>query len=124
MATPQEKLAESLEALHALQGRGVVAIRSADLSRTHRERLLANGFLKEVIKGWYIASRPDETPGDSTPFCAKSPSTMVANAAKSRSSGAPPAANPRYPPTMLMPDFGRIEAFRSSKLTPLPWSGR
>ena len=66
MATPQEKLAESLEALHELHGRGVVAIRSRDLSRTHRERLLAAGFLKEVIKGWYILSRPDEAPGDST----------------------------------------------------------
>ena len=33
MATPQEKLAESLEALRKLQDRGVVAIRAADLSR-------------------------------------------------------------------------------------------
>jgi hypothetical protein len=70
MATPQEKLAESLQALHELQGRGVTAIRSRDLSRTHRERLLASGFLREVIKGWYIASRPDETPGDSTAWYA------------------------------------------------------
>jgi hypothetical protein len=70
MATPQEKLADSLEALHELQGRGVVAIRSRGLSRTHRERLLAGGFLKEVIKGWYIPSRPDEAAGDSTPWYA------------------------------------------------------
>ena len=70
MATPKEKLAESLEALHELQGRGGVAIRSRDLSRTHRERLLASGFLKEVIKGWYIPSRPDEPPGDSTAWYA------------------------------------------------------
>jgi len=66
MATPQEKLAESLEVLHALQGRGAVAIRSADLSRTHRERLLQNGWLREVIKGWYIPAQPEEAPGDST----------------------------------------------------------
>jgi hypothetical protein len=70
MATPQERLAESLEALHELQGRGVIAIRSRDLSRTHRERLMNSGFLKEVIKGWYIPSRPDETPGDSTAWYA------------------------------------------------------
>ena len=70
MATPQEKLAESLEALHKLQSRGVVAIRTGDLSRTHRERLLGSGFLKEVIKGWYVPSRPDEAPGDSTPWYA------------------------------------------------------
>jgi hypothetical protein len=77
MAKPQEKLAEALEALKALQDGGVVAIRSADLSRVHRERLLKNGFLQEVMKGWYIPARPDEAAGESTawyaafwPFCA------------------------------------------------------
>lgn len=70
MATPQEKLADALGKLHALQGKGVVAIRSRDLSRTHRERLQAAGFLKQVFKGWYIASRPDEAPGDSTAWYA------------------------------------------------------
>ncbi len=70
MATPQEKLAESLKTLQELQGRGGVAIRSRDLSRTHRERLVKNGFLKKVIKGWYIPARPDEVPGDSTAWYA------------------------------------------------------
>jgi hypothetical protein len=77
MSIPSEKLAESLEVLHQLQKRGMVAIRSGDLSRTHRERLCQNGFLQEVIKGWYIPARPDETAGESTawyasfwPFCA------------------------------------------------------
>jgi hypothetical protein len=70
MPTPQEKLAESLQTLHELQNRGVVAIRSTDLSRTDRERLLENGFLQEVMKGWYIPSRPDEVPGDSTAWYA------------------------------------------------------
>ena len=50
MATPKERVADSLESLRELQRRGVVAIRSLDLSRTHRERLLESGFLKEVIK--------------------------------------------------------------------------
>jgi fido (protein-threonine AMPylation protein) len=70
MASPQEKLAASLEALRALQIQGLVAVRSRDLSRTHRERLLNNGFLKDVMKGWYIPSRPDEIPGDSTAWYA------------------------------------------------------
>ncbi len=70
MASPQEKLAESLQALQELQGREIVAIRSRDLSRSHRERLLASGFLKEVIKGWYTPSRPDEVPGDGTAWYA------------------------------------------------------
>ena len=51
MATPSEKLADSLQALHQLQASGNIAIRSSDLSRTHRERLLKNGFIEEVIRG-------------------------------------------------------------------------
>lgn len=70
MATPPEKLAESLEALRRLQDSGVVAIRAADLTRTHRERLLRNGFLRPVMKGWYIPARPDDTPGESTAWYA------------------------------------------------------
>lgn len=70
MASPSEKLAESLDALKALQDKGIVAIRSSDLSRTHRERLLASGFLQEVMKGWYIPARPDEQAGESTAWYA------------------------------------------------------
>ena len=70
MAKPSEKLAESLEVLHVLQEQDRVAIRSGDLSRTHRERLCKNGFLQEVIKGWYIPVRPDETAGESTAWYA------------------------------------------------------
>lgn len=66
MATPSEKLAESLEVLKSLQDQKIVAIRSRDLSRTHRERLKKNGFLQEIIKGWYISTRPEETAGEST----------------------------------------------------------
>jgi fido (protein-threonine AMPylation protein) len=66
MASPSEKLAESLEALRKLQQADVVAIRSADLSRTHRERLKKNGFLQEVMKGWYVSAHPDEDRGEST----------------------------------------------------------
>jgi len=57
MAKLPEKLAQSLEILRKLQtAEGAGAIRARDLSRTHRERLLRNGFLREVIKGWYIQS--------------------------------------------------------------------
>jgi hypothetical protein len=70
MATPSEKLADSLEALRKLQDRGVIAIQTSDLSRTHRERLLKNGFLQEVVKGWYIPCNPIEAPGESTAWYA------------------------------------------------------
>lgn len=70
MAKPSEKLARSLELLKRLQDRGAVAIRSSSLTRTHRERLLKNGFLQEVMKGWYIPVRPDENAGESTAWYA------------------------------------------------------
>lgn len=71
MTSPSEKLAQSLEILHELQNASdTAAIRARDLTRTHRERLLANGFLREVIKGWYIPSRPDEVKGESTAWYA------------------------------------------------------
>lgn len=70
MATPSEKLAKSLETLHALQDRGVIAIHTSNLAREHRDRLLRNGFMQRVIKGWYISSRPDEPSGESTAWYA------------------------------------------------------
>ncbi len=71
MATPSEKLAQSLEVLLTLQNaNGAAAIRAKDISRTHRERLIQNGFLREVMKGWYIPTRPDEQRGDSTAWYA------------------------------------------------------
>jgi hypothetical protein len=70
MVTSPEKLADSLAALKVLQDHYVTAIRSEQLSRTHRERLLKNGFIREVIKGWYIPSPPDEQPGESTAWYA------------------------------------------------------
>lgn len=67
MATPHEKLAESLAELQKLQDdRDIAVIKADDLSRTHRERMMDNGFIREVIKGWYICCRPDETQGDTT----------------------------------------------------------
>jgi hypothetical protein len=70
MASPSEKLAESLDVLRALQNAGGAAIRARNMTRTHRERLVVNGFLREVIKGWYIATRPGEAPGESTAWYA------------------------------------------------------
>jgi hypothetical protein len=70
MAVPPQKLADSLQILKALQERGVIAIRARNLARAHRERLQKNGFLQEVMKGWYIPSRPDGTAGESTAWYA------------------------------------------------------
>jgi hypothetical protein len=66
MATPGEKLAESLEKLKALQDSGFVGIKADDLTRVHRERLVEHGFIREVVRGWYIPTPHDEPQGDST----------------------------------------------------------
>src|SRR5271169_3479624 len=70
MATPNEKLAESLDVLKVLQEGRRRVFRSDELSRIHRERLVENGFLQEVIKGWLISSAPGARGGDSTPWYA------------------------------------------------------
>ena len=46
--------------------KNVIAIKSELLSRTHRERLVKNGFIKEALRGWYIATAPQAAKGDST----------------------------------------------------------
>jgi hypothetical protein len=78
MPSPNEKLAESLDVLKELQVGNRRVFRSDDLSRVHRERLVENGFLQEVMKGWLISSSPDTQAGESTPwhasfweFCAR-----------------------------------------------------
>jgi hypothetical protein len=70
MPKPNERLAESLTALQDLQKNGRRVFRARELSRTHRERLLRNGFLREVIKGWLMSSGPHAREGDSTPWYA------------------------------------------------------
>ena len=70
MAAPSEKLAASLTLLEELQKGGRRVFRSAELTRVHRERLVRNGFLREVMKGWLISSNPDVDSGDTTPWFA------------------------------------------------------
>ncbi len=126
MATPAEKLAQSLEALEALQKRGLVAIRSTELSRIHRERLLKGGFLQLVMKGWYIPSRPDEAPGESTawyasywPFCAAYLNARFGSAwtLSSEQSLLLHAGNRTVPRQLLV----RVASKARNRVTELPW---
>ena len=70
MPTLQDKLAESLAVLKKLQDEGMVAIQTKNITRTHRERLVKSGFIKEVMKGWYIPASPEEPTGESTAWYA------------------------------------------------------
>ena len=66
MATPSEKIAKSLEKLQELQDKNIVGIKANDLTRVHRVRLITNGFIQKVIRGWYISAPHDNQKGDST----------------------------------------------------------
>ena len=71
MATPSEKLAQSLEILEKFQDvEGIAVIKSDEITRTHKDRLVSKGFIQEVIKGWYITSRPEAPKGDTTSWYA------------------------------------------------------
>ena len=78
MATAHARLSSSLELLERLQRDGRRVFRTTELTRVHRERLVANGFLRRVANGWLISADPAALPGDSTPwysvfweFCAR-----------------------------------------------------
>jgi Fic/DOC family len=70
MATLHKKLATSLEKLQKLQSDGRHVFRSEAFPRVDRERLLDQGFLREVIKGWLISTSPGAAPDDTTPWFA------------------------------------------------------
>lgn len=70
MATPNELLAKSLTVLAELQQAGKHVVRGAQLPRMDRARLVKAGFLEEVVRGWYLPSRPDAQPGSSAAWFA------------------------------------------------------
>jgi hypothetical protein len=66
----QRRLAEALKSFKARQDEGRYVLRSDDLGRTERESLVKAGYLRPIIKGWYMSSRPDESAGDTTAWFA------------------------------------------------------
>ena len=70
MAILSEKFATSLALLEKLQKGERRVFRSSEFTRIHRQRLLQNGFLREVMKGWLILSSPGAETSDTTPWYA------------------------------------------------------
>jgi hypothetical protein len=68
MKTIAQRLANSLEILKSVQEKRNGVIISSDIPRYHRERLINNGFLQEVIRGWLIVTDPSEPAGSSVPW--------------------------------------------------------
>jgi fido (protein-threonine AMPylation protein) len=66
----QRRLASALISLKRLQDSGLTVLRTSELSRDDREALVDAGFLKAVIKGWYMPSRPGESDGETTAWYA------------------------------------------------------
>lgn len=63
-------LADALRALKRLQDKHHGVIESKDLSDEQRAVLVETGFLKNVMKGWYVCSNPADKDGDSTAWYA------------------------------------------------------
>lgn len=70
MAKPNEKLADALRALKRLQDKHNGVIESGDLKEAHRAILAAEGFLRQIMKGWYVCANPRDREGDSTAWYA------------------------------------------------------
>jgi len=68
MNAPHERLAEALTELRTLQDQGIVAIQGSEISALARRTLLRAGYLRPIMRGWYIPGAPGESPGDSTPW--------------------------------------------------------
>jgi len=66
--TVHSKLADALERATKVARRNF--LRASDLSRGNRNYLLPRGYLQEIIKGWYLLTRPAEHPGESTAWYA------------------------------------------------------
>ncbi|UUC46583.1 Fic family protein [Flavobacterium cerinum] len=67
MATPKERFIEALTFLKDIQDKGIVGIHTDTIPNTkYRQLLLKKGFIKEVTKGWYIATDPNEREGETT----------------------------------------------------------
>lgn len=70
-ASPRHtRLAQALRTLQSLQRNGRGVFQSAAFDAAERRALVDSGFLRPIIRGWYMATRPDEKPGDTTPWYA------------------------------------------------------
>ncbi len=60
------KLGDALERVKAVADEYHASIvKSSEITRADRELLVRSQWLLEIIKGWYVLSRPDVAPGDS-----------------------------------------------------------
>ncbi len=71
MATLGSRIARALErAKEVSRSKRADILHSDDISQADRKLLVANGWLKEIMRGWYLLLRPDVADGDSTAWYA------------------------------------------------------
>jgi hypothetical protein len=63
---PSAKLAAALKTLKRLQDKHQGVVEHADLTDDQRALLVATGFLRPAMKGWYFCSSPADGDGEST----------------------------------------------------------
>lgn len=68
--TARQRLAQALTELHLVLGTDHGVVRGPQLSRATRVLLLEQGYLREILRGWYFVSDPTAEQGDTTPFYA------------------------------------------------------
>ncbi|HMO48956.1 MAG TPA: Fic family protein [Rubrivivax sp.] len=56
--------------MKGLQDGGVHVLRPDQLSRPHREALARNGFIRPIIRGWYMPASPSDEPRETTAWYA------------------------------------------------------
>ncbi len=66
----QLRFAAALKVLQRHQRQGKTILRSVHFDKPMRQALVRAGFLRQVTRGWYLATRPGEDPGDTTPWYA------------------------------------------------------
>jgi len=65
-AAANRKLASALKTRKRLRGKQDGVVESADLADAQRKLLVDQGFLRPVVKGWYVCANPADAPGDTT----------------------------------------------------------
>lgn len=69
-STKEKAIAVALSNVKAQIGENTQIVASGKISRADREILLANNWLQEIIRGWYILVRPDVATGDTAAWYA------------------------------------------------------
>ncbi len=64
------ELAAALRALKRLQEKHHGVVEASDLSENHRALLVDTGFLRPIMKGWYMCGNPRDGAGDTTSWYA------------------------------------------------------